>query len=80
MVRKLAPKPELIDAIIPKDFNVACRRPTPGNGYLEALAGPKTTVFTKNIGGITKTGVIDSTTGEEVGSCYLLPLLPQMVS
>ena len=65
MFTKLAAKPELRDAIIPPDFNVACRRPTPGNGYLEALAGDKTTVFTSTIGGITERGVIDSATGEE---------------
>lgn len=66
MVDKLKAKPELVKHIIPDDFNVACRRPTPGNGYLEALAGPKSHVFTNNIGGITKKGVIDSATGIEV--------------
>ena len=44
---------------------MACRRPTPGNGYLEALAGDKTTVFTSDIKGITEKGVIDSATGQE---------------
>lgn len=65
MSTKLASKPKLRDVIIPNNFNVACRRPTPGNGYLEALAGEKTTVFTSNIGRITETGVVDSETGEE---------------
>jgi hypothetical protein len=69
MVEKLKEKPELLKHIIPDDFNVACRRPTPGNGYLEALAGPKSHVFTNNIGGITKKGVIDSATGTEVSIC-----------
>ncbi|CAI4215880.1 unnamed protein product [Parascedosporium putredinis] len=65
MATKLSPKTDLIDVIIPKDFNVACRRPTPGNGYLEALAGDKTEVFTQSIGGITEKGVIDSATEQE---------------
>ncbi|OAP57927.1 hypothetical protein AYL99_08665 [Fonsecaea erecta] len=65
MSTKLEGKPELRDAIIPDNFNVACRRPTPGNGYLEALAGEKTTVFTKNIHSITERGVVDSATGKE---------------
>ncbi|KAF1991026.1 flavin-binding monooxygenase [Aulographum hederae CBS 113979] len=65
MTTKLAAKPSLRDIIIPKDFNVACRRPTPGNGYLEALASPKTTVFTTPIHSITSTGIIDSATVSE---------------
>ena len=65
MTTKLNSKPELIDKIIPKDFNVACRRPTPGNGYLEALAHEKTTAFTETTGFITPRGFVDSTTGEE---------------
>jgi cation diffusion facilitator CzcD-associated flavoprotein CzcO len=32
---------------------------TPGNGYLEALVGPKTTAYTEQIRRITKTGFID---------------------
>ncbi|KAL2844102.1 dimethylaniline monooxygenase [Aspergillus pseudoustus] len=60
MSTKLRSKPELLKAIIPQDFNVACRRPTPGNGYLEALVHPKTTVFTQAIERITPTGVVDS--------------------
>ncbi|PYH95472.1 dimethylaniline monooxygenase [Aspergillus ellipticus CBS 707.79] len=65
MSTKLASKPYVKDAIIPKTFNVACRRPTPGNGYLEALASDKTTVFTERIQAVTPTGVIDSGTGIE---------------
>jgi hypothetical protein len=45
-----------MDKMIPKNFNVACRRPTPGNGYLEALNGEKTTVFAEDIGSITPRG------------------------
>lgn len=64
MSRKLASNPDLKRAMIPDDFNVACRRPTPGNGYLEALTGKKTTVFTDECGRITPSGVVDSGTGE----------------
>ncbi|OHE94674.1 steroid monooxygenase [Colletotrichum orchidophilum] len=34
---KLASRPDLQDLIIPKDFAVGYRRPTPGNGDLDAL-------------------------------------------
>ncbi|OAP54334.1 hypothetical protein AYL99_11435 [Fonsecaea erecta] len=65
MDRKLAPKPELKKVMIPTNFNVGCRRPTPGNGYLEALASEKTTVITSPIKCITENGVLDAETGEE---------------
>ncbi|KAF9882914.1 hypothetical protein FE257_004895 [Aspergillus nanangensis] len=65
MSTKLKSKPALLKSIIPKDFNVACRRPTPGNGYLEALVHPNTTVFTQTIAGITPTGIVDSASGKE---------------
>jgi cation diffusion facilitator CzcD-associated flavoprotein CzcO len=58
MQRKLAPKPELIEKIMPKDFGIGCRRPTPGNGFLEALCHEKTTVWTESITEITQTGFI----------------------
>lgn len=60
MSRKLGGDPRLVDKIIPKNFNVGCRRPTPGNGYLEALVGEKTTVFTETIGSVTPNGFKDS--------------------
>lgn len=60
MTAKLKSKPEVMDAMIPKDFSVGCRRPTPGNGYLEALIGEKTTVLLGNISAITAEGVVDS--------------------
>ena len=55
----LADRPELLEAIMPTDFFVACRRPTPGNGYLEALRGPKVTAYTEQLQRITPTGFID---------------------
>lgn len=50
---KLGHDPRLVDEIIPKDFNVSCHRPTPGQGYLKALAAPNTTVYSSNIGSMT---------------------------
>ncbi|KAJ7243363.1 FAD/NAD-P-binding domain-containing protein [Mycena haematopus] len=55
----------LIDAIIPKDFAVGCRRPTPGNGYLEALLEPNVQVYTEMFQRITEKGFIDAV-GNEV--------------
>lgn len=59
MRRKLSVDPVLADKIIPKHFNVGCRRPTPGNGYLEALVAANTTCFTDPISHITPAGFID---------------------
>ncbi|KAJ5103487.1 hypothetical protein N7532_004016 [Penicillium argentinense] len=64
MHRKLGGNPRLVDKIIPQNFNVGCRRPTPGNGYLEALVGEKTTVYTENIREITPKGFKDQS-GQE---------------
>lgn len=58
MKQKLSRKPELIDKIMPKNFGVGCRRPTPGNGFLEALTDDKTTVWTENIQEVTEKGFI----------------------
>jgi hypothetical protein len=65
MCIKLSNNPRLIDKIIPKNFNVGCRRPTPGNGFLECLVGEKTTCYTENIGGITPNGFLTAD-GSEV--------------
>lgn len=65
MRTKLDNDARLMDTIIPKDFNVGCRRPTPGNGYLEALVGPKTTCYTTPINTITENGFLDAD-GNEV--------------
>ncbi|KAF2771591.1 putative dimethylaniline monooxygenase [Teratosphaeria nubilosa] len=37
MSRKLNGRQELIEKLVPTDYAVGCRRPTPGNGYLECL-------------------------------------------
>lgn len=60
MTRKLKSRPEILDFMIPDDFNVGCRRPTPDHGYLQALAGEKTTVLPGSISAITPAGVVDA--------------------
>ena len=55
----LASRPDLVEKIMPTDFNVGCRRPTPGNGHLEALSGSKTTVYNEQLARITEKGFID---------------------
>ncbi|KIW85239.1 hypothetical protein Z517_00629 [Fonsecaea pedrosoi CBS 271.37] len=64
MKQKLAHDEALIEAIIPKNFDVGCRRPTPGNGFLEALNQENVTVFTHFMKAITPTGFIDNS-GQE---------------
>ncbi|KAK4701577.1 hypothetical protein P7C70_g4652, partial [Phenoliferia sp. Uapishka_3] len=59
MESKLVNRPWLSDVIIPKDFAVGCRRPTPGNGYLEALCTEKVTVVPGGIASINETGITD---------------------
>ncbi|KAI3395650.1 hypothetical protein diail_1015 [Diaporthe ilicicola] len=57
MRAKLASKPEIADLIVPKDFSVGCRRPTPGNGYLEALCEDNVSVVSSSIEEITPKGI-----------------------
>jgi cation diffusion facilitator CzcD-associated flavoprotein CzcO len=57
MKRRLAGKPELIDNLIPS-FPPACRRLTPGPGYLEALTNDKVDIITSNIVKVDETGII----------------------
>ncbi|KKY19679.1 putative cyclohexanone monooxygenase [Diplodia seriata] len=59
MSRKLSSRPELASAIIPRNFNPGCRRPTPAPGYLEALSAPNATIYTDQLSQITPTGFID---------------------
>ncbi|OJD31367.1 fad nad-p-binding domain-containing protein [Diplodia corticola] len=61
MARKLSKRPDLASAIIPKDFNPGCRRPTPAPGYLEALSAPHATIYTNQLQQITPTGFTDHT-------------------
>jgi cation diffusion facilitator CzcD-associated flavoprotein CzcO len=57
MKRRLANKPELVDRLMPS-FPPACRRLTPGPGYLEALADEKVDIITSNIVKVDETGII----------------------
>ncbi|KAK5077996.1 hypothetical protein LTR64_003600 [Lithohypha guttulata] len=65
MATKLDGNEELCDAMIPKNFGVGCRRPTPGNGFLEALNRENVHVYTSLMREITPKGFVDSD-GSEV--------------
>ncbi|OCH86933.1 FAD/NAD-P-binding domain-containing protein [Obba rivulosa] len=56
MLKKLAKKPWIADHLIP-DFAVACRRLTPGPGYLEALCEDNVDFVTTHIKRVTRTGI-----------------------
>jgi cation diffusion facilitator CzcD-associated flavoprotein CzcO len=58
MQRKLAGRQDLIDHLLPKNFGIGCRRPTPGNGFLESLVNPKATVLKEDLREITPTGFV----------------------
>ncbi|KAI9933627.1 hypothetical protein MW887_008100 [Aspergillus wentii] len=57
MRTKLATRPEIADLIVPQNFAVGCRRPTPGNGYLEALCEDNVAVVSQSIQEITSKGI-----------------------
>ncbi|KAF7190309.1 putative sterigmatocystin biosynthesis monooxygenase stcW [Pseudocercospora fuligena] len=60
MTARLQGHERLAEALIPKDFPVGCKRPTPGNGYLEAISQPNVTTFTgSGLEKVTKTGILD---------------------
>lgn len=65
MTTKLQGNEKLCDTMIPKNFGVGCRRPTPGNGFLEALNGDNVHVYTSVMREITPKGFIDAD-GNEV--------------
>ncbi|OAP57929.1 hypothetical protein AYL99_08667 [Fonsecaea erecta] len=60
MQKKLGSRKDIMEKIIPKTFNVGCRRPTPGNGFLEALTTDKVTTFLDSLQEITPKGFVDS--------------------
>lgn len=57
MRSRLAKKPSVADSIVPTNFAVGCRRPTPGMGYLEALCEDNVEVISDSISEITQTGI-----------------------
>jgi cation diffusion facilitator CzcD-associated flavoprotein CzcO len=64
MRAKLGENSPLTKHLIPT-FAVGCRRPTPGNGYLEALGQPNVRVVTERIQEIVPEG-IKLSTGEVI--------------
>ncbi|KAJ5561302.1 hypothetical protein N7461_000063 [Penicillium sp. DV-2018c] len=57
MLKRIADKPELADKILP-DFPPNCRRPTPGPGYLEALAKDNVDYIQTRIKRLTEKGIV----------------------
>ncbi|KAF4770228.1 hypothetical protein N7455_006142 [Penicillium solitum] len=57
MLQRIAGKPELADKVIP-DFPPACRRPTPGPGYLEALSKENVNYIQTRIKRFTEKGIV----------------------
>ena len=56
MKTKLGKDSPLVKYMIPT-FNVGCRRPTPGNGYLEALGKSNVRVVTDHISEVVPKGI-----------------------
>ncbi|KAL2831026.1 steroid monooxygenase [Aspergillus pseudoustus] len=59
MKEKLGSRTDVAAKLIPTSFGVGCRRPTPGNGFLESLGRPNVQVFTEVPRRITRTGFVD---------------------
>lgn len=57
MKRRLANKPELIDDLLPS-FPPACRRLTPGPGYLEALTDEKVDIIRSDSDKVDEKGIV----------------------
>ena len=86
MALKLKNNKELLEKMIP-DFAVGCRRPTPGNGYLEALTSANVRVVTDEIQNIVPEGIMLKTgellkvdifvcaTGFDISFCPRFPLV-----
>lgn len=48
----------LVRHLMPDNFAVGCRRPTPGNGYLEALSEENVRVVTDEISRVSPKGIV----------------------
>ncbi|KAI8242842.1 FAD-binding monooxygenase [Colletotrichum sp. SAR 10_96] len=48
---------DILNYLMPKNFAVGCRRPTPGNGYLEALTKDNVRVVTNDVEKIVPDGI-----------------------
>jgi cation diffusion facilitator CzcD-associated flavoprotein CzcO len=64
MRKRLQDNPELADCLIP-GFALACRRPTPGEGYLEALLKENVRYTLQPITRVTETGIVTENGEEE---------------
>jgi cation diffusion facilitator CzcD-associated flavoprotein CzcO len=58
MTRKLNGREDLVSKLVPTDYAVGCRRPTPGNGFLECITDEKCSVTFESITEVTETGII----------------------
>lgn len=58
MTRKSAKKPEVAEQLIPKGYEIGCRRPTPGNGFIEALCEDNVDFIRGGVKKITEDGLI----------------------
>ncbi|KAK5050534.1 hypothetical protein LTR84_003815 [Exophiala bonariae] len=65
MKTNLQTRPDLIEKIVPTDFYVGCRRPTPGYGYLQSLCASKTTAYTETLETISEKGFFDPDGNEQ---------------
>ena len=86
MKLKLGHNERLVKHMIP-DFAVGCRRPTPGNGYLESLNEPNVRVVTDHIDRVVPEGIVLSTgeiisidaficaTGFDISFCPRFPII-----
>ncbi|KAL1406730.1 hypothetical protein Q8F55_006134 [Vanrija albida] len=63
MRRRLAPRPEIADALLP-GYPIGCRRITPGPGYLDSLTKDNVTFVTDDLECFTERG-LRTVTGEE---------------
>lgn len=91
MKTKLGENSVLAKHLIP-DFAVGCRRPTPGNGYLEALGQSNVRVVTDEIAEVVEVGIklitgeileVDAlvcATGFDVSFCPRFPVIGDKVS
>ncbi|RDW58681.1 FAD protein [Coleophoma cylindrospora] len=86
MRKRLGSNSQLADSIIPK-FSLGCRRPTPGNGYLEALNCDNVRVVSDEIERVVEDGIVLKTgelikidaficaTGFDVSFCPRFPII-----
>jgi hypothetical protein len=60
MRRKLKSRPDILERMLPTDFEVGCRRPTFDYGYLDAITNPKCEYLPEPPRGFTETGLVDA--------------------